>query len=117
MELWRLAGRHDRASAIDDVITSAYHVKPPRLERAQIEVLRDLLQGLEETLIGTLTDEKHLLSPAKVDELRGHTETLDLDLSRGESARFAVQEALIYIDYMRTITDKALAADASILFD
>ncbi len=116
MELWRLAGREDRASAIDDVITSAYYDEPPRLKQSQIEALRGLLDGLEQALVGTLTDEEHLLSEAKVEELRGHTETLDFAEWRGkEGARYAVQEALIYVDHLRSIANEALAAGASIL--
>jgi hypothetical protein len=68
MELWRLAGREDRASAIEDVMASSVDYEPRRLERAQIEELRDLLDGLEQALVGTLTDEKHMLSAAKVEE-------------------------------------------------
>jgi hypothetical protein len=115
MELWRLAGRADRASAIDDVIASAVDYKPRRLEPAQIEELRALLDGLEQALVGTLTDEEHLLSAAKVEELRGHTETLDFNESYGGNARAAVQEALIYVDHLRSIANEALAAEASIL--
>jgi len=117
MELWTLAGRADRASAIQDVITSRVDYKPRRLERPQIEVLRHLLDGLEEALVGSLTDEQHMLSAAKVEELRGHTETLDVDESRGDLTRHAVDEALIYVHHLRTIADEALAAGASILFD
>ncbi len=117
MELWRLAGRTDRASAIDDVIASAVSYEPRRLERAQIEELRGLLDGLEQALAGTLTDEEYLLSEAKVEELRGRTETLDFNESYGRNAREAVQEALIYVDHLRTIADTALAAGACILFE
>ena len=120
IELWRLAGRDDRASAIEDVMAGSVDYDPQRLERAQIEVLRGLLDGLEQALVGTLTDEEHMLSAAKVEELRGHTETLDLADSFGSLARdprYAVQEALIYVDHVRTIADKALAGGACILFD
>jgi hypothetical protein len=118
MELWRLAGRNDRASAIRRVIVSSVDYEPQRLERAQIKELRDLLDGLEQALVGTLTDEEHLLSEAKVEELRGHTETLDFAEWRGkEGARYSVQEALIYVDHLRAILDEALAAGACILFD
>ncbi len=118
MELWRLAGRDDHASAIEAVTASSVRYKPRRLERAQIEELRALLDGLEQALIGTVTDEEHLLSEAKVEELRGHTETLDFAEWRGkEGARYAVQEALMYVDHLRSIADDALAAGACILFD
>lgn len=120
MELWRLAGRNDRASAIRRVIVSSVDYEPQRLERAQIEQLRALLDGLEQALVGTLTDEKHLLSEAKVEELRGHAETLDLAETFGsfrQDPREAVQEALIYVYHLRTILNEALAAGACILFD
>jgi hypothetical protein len=115
IELWRLAGRGDRASALEDVIASAVDYRPRRLERSQIEVLCNLLDGLEQALVGTLTDEAHLLSAAKVEELRGRTETLDLNESYGRDAREAVQEALIYVEHLRSIAEDALAAGASIL--
>jgi hypothetical protein len=120
MELWRLAGREDRASAIRDVILSSLDYEPRRLERAQIEELRALLDGLEQALVGPLTDEAHMMSAAKVEELRGHTETLDLTETFGsirQDPRGAVQEALIYVDHLRAIADDALAAGACILFD
>jgi len=116
-ELWQLAGNPDRAKAIDDVITSAYAFEPARLERDQIAALRDLLEGLEQALVGTLTDEHHMLSAAKVEELRGHVKTLDFNESYGADARRAVQDALVYVDHLRNILDEALAAGACILFD
>jgi hypothetical protein len=116
-ELWRLAGNPDRANAIEGVITSAYGFEPARLERDQIAALRDLLEGLEQALVGTLTDEHHMLSAAKVEELRGHVKTLDFDWNQRVDGRSAVQEALIYVDHLRNILDEALAASACILFD
>jgi hypothetical protein len=117
MELWRLAGRDDRASAIEAVIASSVRYEPNRLERAQIEELRRLLDGLEEALVGTVTDEQHMLSPETVEQLRGRTETLDVAEARGDLARHAVDEALLYVHHLRTIADTALAAGACILFD
>lgn len=122
-ELWQLAGRADQAEAIQDVIRSAYRYKPPRLDTEHIIALRKLLDGLEEALVGSVIDEQHLLSMDKVKELRSRPEVLDLhdvmdlDESRGDLAREAVMEALIYVDNLRGIADRALAANAQILFD
>lgn len=122
-ELWRLAGRDDRAEAIEDVILDAHDHKPPRLDREHIVALRNALEGLEDALVGPVIDEQHMLSMDKVNELRSRPEVLDLhevmdlDESRGDLAREAVMEALIYIDNLRGIVDEALAADAQILFD
>ena len=117
IELWQLADREDRASAIEKLITSAYRTAPPRWARAQITRLRELLAGIEQALRGTITDEQHLLSREKIDELRGRVEAIDLGGFPGSDATYAVQEALVYIDRLRDIADEALANDACILFD
>jgi len=117
VDLWRLAGRADRAQAIDDVITGAYVHDPPRLDATALSELRRLLEGLEGSLVGTVTDENHLLSMPMVSSLRGRTACLDLDEARGELAREAVIEALVYVSHLRTIIDEALQCNANILFD
>lgn len=116
-ELWRLAGREDRAEAVEDVLLSSVRYKARRLDREHIVALREALEGLEDALKQTVIDEHELLSMDKVNELRGKTGVLDLDESRGELARSAVSEALFYVDHLRRIADEALAADAQILFD
>jgi len=115
-ELWRLAGQVDRATAIEDEVDKAYDLDPPRLERAQLVALMEQLGGLEDALVGSVTDANHMLSAEKVAALRGQTENLDLDESRGELARHAVIEALIYVDRLRAILHKAIAENASIAF-
>jgi hypothetical protein len=116
MELWRLAGHEDRASAIQELIYSAQDFEPPRWMRAQITELRALLDGIEQALVGTVTDEHHLLSPEKAEEIRG-VEVLEIGAFPGADPRYAIQSALIYIFHLRNLADEALANDASILFD
>jgi hypothetical protein len=116
-ELWRLAGRADRAEAIEDVLLSSVRYKARRLDKDHIVALREALEGLEDALKATVIDEHEMLSMEKVSELRGRTKNLDLDESRGELARYAVSEALFYVDHLRRIAAEALAADAQILFD
>jgi hypothetical protein len=117
VELWQLAGRADRARAIANVFTSAYELEPPQLEDERLRMLRGLLDGLEPALIGTLTDEHHMLTQAQVEELRGRTTTLELDEAVWGDRRWAVQEALCYVDHLRNIVARALELDAVILFD
>ena len=117
IELWRLAGHEERASEIENLIISANATDPRRWARAQITRLRELLDGIEQALVGTLTDEQHLLSREKIDELRGRVEAIELGEFPGSNATYAVQEALVYIDRLRDIADDALANDACILFD
>jgi len=122
-ELWRLAGREDRAEAIQEVLRSAVRYKSPRIDREHLVALREALDGLEDALVGPVIDEQHMLSMDKVNELRNRPEVLelhevmDLDESRGDLAREAVMEALIHVDNLRGIADRALAEDAQILFD
>lgn len=117
VELWQLAGREDRARAIEKLITSAYRTDPPRWARAQITQFRELLDGIEQALRGTVTDEQHLLSREKIDELRGRVEAVDIDDYPFADPTYAIQSALVYIDRLRDIADDALANDACILFD
>lgn len=117
VELWRLAGRADRAEAFSETFASAWNEEPAQLGRAQIMRLRELLEGLEDALVGTVTDDQHLLSSEKVEELRDRTQTLDFNESFGADARQAVQHALVYIHHLRDILDEALARDAKIMFD
>lgn len=115
-ELWRLAGRVDRATAIEDEVHKAYDLDPPRLEQKQLVARMEQLGGLEDALVGSVTDANHMLSAEQVAALRGQTENLDLDESRGELVRHAVIEALIYVDRLRSILHKAIVENASISF-
>jgi hypothetical protein len=117
IELWQLAGREDRATAIEALITSAYELEPPRWERAQIARLPELLDGLEPALRGTVTDGELFLPTERVEELRGRVDAIDLGSLPGTDARNAIQEALVYVDHLRDIATEALARDASVLFD
>lgn len=116
-ELWELAGRPDRAKQIDEVISSAYELEPAQLQSTHQRALRSLLEGLEKALVGTVTDEQHVLSRKQIAQLRERAKVVDLDESWGADARYAIQSALIYVDHLRAILDEALAQDASILFD
>lgn len=115
IELWRLAGHEDRASAIEELIYSAHDAEPPRWDRAQITRLRELLDGIDQAVIGPITDEEHMLSREKIDELRGRVEAIDIDSYERADPRYAIQSALVYIDRLRDIADDALANDACIL--
>ena len=117
IELWRLAGHDDRANAIEKLITSAYRTNPPRWDRAQITRLRELLDGIDQAVIGPITDEQRMLSREKIEDLRGRVEAIDIDNYERADPRYAIQSALVYIDRLRDIADDALANDACILFD
>ena len=116
-ELWRLAGDAARAKQIDDVVVSAYELEPPRLDEARIETLKSLLENLDAAVIGPLTDDQRLLSPAKVEELRGNVKTLEVAGEYGSDPQFAVQSALGLVGNLRAILDEAQTEHASILFD
>ncbi len=115
-ELWRLAGDATRATAIDDVVTSAYELEPPRLDEPRIVKLRSLLNDLEPALVGTLTDGEHMLSDEQVEQLRGKAKAIEVG-AFGSDPRFAVQSALVLVGNLRDILDEARDQHASILFD
>lgn len=116
-ELWRLSGDLARAEAFDAVVASAFELEPPQLDKSRIESLKGLLEGLDHAAYDALTDGDHLLSRERIEELRGITQTLELDESDGSDARYAIQVALVYVDNLRGILDEALSNEASILFD
>jgi len=116
-ELWRLAGDEDRSVAIEDIFLSAYDFTPPRLDAARMVALRAQLDGIEDALARGVTDAEHVLSMQKVQELRPVARELDLDEARGELARYAVQEALVYVDRIRQMIDFALKNDAQLVLD
>ena len=93
-ELWRLLENEEKATAIHDIIISAYGRKPPSLDTADLRALLVPIAELEKAIVGPLTDEDEKLSPEKVVELRARTQLLDLDESRGEDAQWAVGEAM-----------------------
>ena len=117
IELWRLSGHEERASAIEELVTSAHASDPPRISPVHITRLRELLRGIEEALVGSVTGEHHILSHEQLEELRGRVEAIEIDESWGADATNVVQEALVYVDHLRDIADEALAQNASILFD
>ena len=111
-ERWRLSGNLGRAKAFDEAVTSAFACTPSRLGESKIVALRASLEGLEEALVGTLTDDRHLLTREQIEELRNVSKTLSFDESYGADAREAVLDALVHVHHLRDILDEALASQA-----
>ena len=116
-ELWRLTGHPERAQAIDDAVMRAYDYDVPLLTTGDIRELRELLAGLSDAVVGTITDDERIIPTDQLPELRARAQRLDVAESRGHDAVFAVQEALIDIDNLDGALRTALEQGAHIIFD
>lgn len=95
------------------MLISAYELEPPQPQSTHQRALRSLLDGLEKELVGTVTDEQHMLSREQIAPLRERAKVVvDLDESWGVDARYAIQSALVYVDHLRDIVDETVAEDA-----
>jgi hypothetical protein len=116
-ELWRLAGRPERGSAIEEAVSHAYDYDVPLLTTPDIENLLESLSGIDETVYGALTNESHEIPVEKLPELRTRTQLLDIGEYRGNDAVFAVQEALIDVHNLASALRSARDQGAHITFD
>ncbi|MCG8416530.1 MAG: hypothetical protein MJE77_01145 [Proteobacteria bacterium] len=102
-ELWRLAGQDQRAADIKAIIRCVYERDRCWMTSDEIERLLQLLDGLEEALVGTVVDEHWMLRPEQLPKLRARTKHLDLDDKRGELALDAVAEGISDVRSLRAI--------------
>jgi hypothetical protein len=116
-ELWRLAGHPERAQAIEGVVTRAYRYDVPLLTTPDIVKLLELLGGLSDAVVGTITDGEHKIPVDRLPELRMRTKLLDVTESRGSDAVFAVQEALVDVENLEGALRSALQHEAHVVFD
>lgn len=107
VELWRLAKREDRATAIESLLARAYERKPYGLNARGIKELLGLTDGLEEALKENVVDAQLRVRNDQLPELRRRTKLLYLDESRGELAREAVGEGIVGVMSLRNILQKA----------
>lgn len=116
-ELWRLAARPERASAIEELVMRAYDHDVPLVTSPDIEKMLRLLAGLDDAVYSTITNESHEIPLDQLPALRKRTKLLDISESRGNDAVFAVQEALVHVHNLQSALRSALEQDAHIVFD
>lgn len=116
-ELWRLAARPERASAIEELVLRAYDYDVPLLTTPDIEKMLGLFAGLDDAIYGAIANERHEIPLDQLPALRMRTKLLDISESRGNDAVFAVQEALVHVHNLQSALRSALEQDAHIVFD
>lgn len=116
-ELWRLSGNHERAADIEATVSRAYRFDVPLLTTPDITKLLQLLSGLNDAVVSTITDREHKIPPEKLADLRMQHTLLDVSESRGHDAAFAVQEALVDVENLEGALRAALQHQAHIVFD
>lgn len=87
----------------------------PEKIRTHIEMLADLLEGLNERLIGTVVDEHLHIPRERVPEIRRRTTMLEIDEPNLPEA--AVAAGISRVEIAREILQKALDEDLTILLD
>ncbi|MCG8423131.1 MAG: hypothetical protein MJE77_34950 [Proteobacteria bacterium] len=106
-ELWRLAGDHERAATIEALIDQVYKRERRWMTASEIEELLQMLNGIEDALVGTVVDEHWMLRPEQVPELRARTNFLHLEESRGELAVSGVASGISDVYSLCAILRKA----------
>jgi hypothetical protein len=94
MELWDLAGDPERVKQIDAVIDRAYQRPEHILNAADIDELIELIEGLEDRLVGTIVDQQHRIRRDQLPELRRRTTMFDLDEIPGYVVENAIGEGI-----------------------
>ena len=115
-ELWKLAGFPERSQRLQAIVVGGYERTPPRLVASDIRDLVLCLEGLEQAVVGPVTNAEHLIPLERLPELRAAAKTLALAEDRGDLARHAVEEALYDVAGLRFVLQRALAEGAEVLY-
>lgn len=115
-ELWMLAGYPDRAKQVDAIVTSTYERSPYRMVPEDMKRMLSALEGMETAAMGALTGPDLLIPSHRIEELRQRSDYLELEESRGEAARHALDEALHDVDRLRHLLRRAIAEGLEILY-
>ena len=116
-ELWRRAGNHERAATIEALVDRVYERQRRWMTASEIEELLQLLEGVEDALVGTVVDEHWMLRPEQVPELRKRTKYLHLDENRGDLAVSGVAAGISDVYSLRAILREALVRGLLISLD
>ena len=110
MELSQIIGDHARAHGIAELLERAAEREDPILDSVEINAFRSLLEGLEAHVRASLLDDGGRIRPEVLPDLRQRSRFMDLDIARGDDARYACLEVLSRIQAL----DEMLAfADAN----
>lgn len=93
-ELLVLAGQDELVTRLQTILERAYERAFPHFNERDTDELLLLLDEVERPARAALTGPDGLIPYEQVDALRARSEWLNLDPTRGVSARFAVLEAL-----------------------
>jgi hypothetical protein len=116
-ELWGLADDPERADKIESIFSAAYQRKPRLIEKADVELLRQLLAGIEDRLVGTFTDEHWNVPTDRIPELRRRTTMLEIDDAPHAIPEAAIAAGLSRVAIAREILDKAVNENLNVILD
>lgn len=102
-ELWSLAGDAARAEAIAAIVDRAFDRDIPVLFAVDINEMLELLDGMEEALKRTIVDDKMVIRPERMSEVRQRAQLIDVDEERGKLAEVAVMEGVARVSQLEDI--------------
>jgi hypothetical protein len=117
IELWRLAGRDDRAKAIEALLEVAYDRDRPYWNDSEAAKLLENIEGLDSELEKTVVGTDWLVPQDQLSDLRARSTLVDLDEARGPDARAGIAEAMSRVVGLREFLRGAVSQKLDIAVD
>jgi len=109
IDLWRLGGDASRGTAIQALLDRVYAQPDALMNAEQIDELIRLLDGLEESLVGSVVDRDWNVAADQLPELRSRTTSINLSEEGGHVATAGVGAAIGSVQGLRMILLEARA--------
>jgi hypothetical protein len=117
IELWRLAGRDDRAQAIEALLEIAYERDRPFWNDSEATKLLETLDDLDVELEKKVVGSDWLIPQDKLPDLRRQSTLVDLDEERGPDARAGIAEAMSRVTGLREFLRSSVSQKFDIAVD
>lgn len=93
-ELLALAGKPDLALRLEEIQGTAYERDRAVLEASELDEIIEILSKVSESVQATLVDDRGLVLPSQLDELRRRSTVLELGSDHGHIPEEGVSEGL-----------------------
>lgn len=117
LELWRLVDNEERATKIEQVLEHAYDRENRDINTAEIAELDALLNGIDEAVKISWLDDKWMIRPEHLSEVRRRTRLLQVGEHRGRLAGDGIMEGLSQVHELRKFLQQALKRGLHVALD
>jgi hypothetical protein len=105
IELWQLAGNKERSARLEELSLVAFERENRSLDAAELDEMISLLGGLEEALLRNVVDSNWQVPGARLAELRGRCDVVDLSDDNGHIASNGVSEGMSSVCTLRAFLE------------